>query len=432
MKEKERFSKLSQSMLEQMRNVPAALADNAALLMGKTVAQLRASVTKAQIGLGKLQNLPMASVTIAEQGLDTGYASPSDVRTHLDTRLRGFTGEAGDSFFLNDNGFSSFLPGRFYEQLALVTTQTELDTMLTTEEKMANVFYNWKRISRGHWQDPVIRTAARYSDNVLQEEIDGFSYDPATDKIKNSIDTRSLVGFIAPHAYENYVLDVVLRSDSTWQNDPIGLVLAYATDQDGTTHTLTAMRNPAIRDHGGAINVVVDFNTFAPVVIRTQKAGLLWADGQPATGPMLPPPPESWSVKPWSLATNGCRLRVTRVSDAFTVETTQYDGVEFVEEAKFTFTLNDNPALTRFKGPQRYGYAAVSQDNVIWDVIQRPGARQPIIDLRDRTVRQWDGSNWVVNNTAWGELIKPNRFFHNTTTNRLFYAENETTVIPIL
>lgn len=437
MKEKERFSKLSESMLEQMRNAPVALAQNAALLMGKTVAQLRASVTKVQIGLGKLQNLPMASRAAAEQGLDTGYATPADVKTHVDVRLRGFTGDAGDSFFLNENGFSSFIPGRFYEQLALVTTQAELDTMLTVEEKMADVFHNWKKISRGNWKATTPElTALGFSDTAIQAELDAFVYDEATGKIKNPADTLSFVGFISPFGFDNFVLDVVLRSDSTWQNDPMGLIVGYVTDPDGTTHTLSVMFNPwGPNIYGGAkgvVNVYVDYNTIGKVMIREQRQYLHWVDGTDATGVMNPSTPGPFAVKPWVLATNGVRLRITRTGDTFKVETTEYDSTVFVDAATFTIDLNSHPSLARFKGPQRYGYAAISQDNAIWDVLQRPGARQAIVDLRDRSVREWDGTKWVVTTDGWSRLIKPNRFYHNTTTKRLFYAENETTVIPVL
>lgn len=429
----ESLERLASTMREQMASSQAYLADNAKLFMGMAIAQLRDTVTKSKLGLDKLRNLPPATITVAQQGLDTGYATPADVKAHVDFRLKGFAGEAGDSFFLNDNGFSNFIPGKFYEQLAVVTTTAELNLMLTAEEKMSDVFYNWKKISRGSCKNATVRNEAQYSDVAIQSEIDGFKYDAATDKITNALDSASLVGFVAPNAYENYVLDVVLRSTSSWQNDPLGLVLAYATDPDGTTHTLTVMRNPwPAYWTDKAVSVAVDYNTHAPVKIAGTSNGLFWADGQPATGPMLPAPPQPYAVKPWAQAPNGCRLRVTRAGDVFTVETTQYDGIEFVQEAKFTFTLNDHASLARFKGPQRYGYAAISQDNAIWDVIQRPGARQPIVDLRDRSIREWDGTQWVLNNAAWSRLLRPNRFFHNTKTNRLFYADNETTVIPIL
>lgn len=433
--EQKSLEKLAQTMREKMTSSQAYLAENATLFMGKTIAQLRAGVTKAQVGLGKLQNLPMATLTAVQQGLATGYSSTTDVLTHANFRLKGFTGEAGDSFFLNDNGFSSFIPGKFYEQLAFVTTQAELDQMLNVTEKMADVYDSWKRISRGNWRATTAElTALGFTDSAVQGDLNGFSYNAATDTIRNPVDTVSFVGFICPNAYEDYVLDITLKADSTSQNDPLGVIVGYVQDADGTTHTLSVMRhfNPNYSGGVHAVCVFLDYNTIGGTLIAYQDEHLHWVDGTPATGPMNPPPPSAWAVKPWAQAPNGCRLRVTRAGDLFTVETTEYDSTVFVDAAKFTFSIANNPQLARFKGPQRYGYAAISQDNAIWNVNSRPGARQAIVDLRDRTIREWNGSAWVVNNSAWSQLIKPNRFYHNTTTNRLFYAENETTVIPVL
>lgn len=435
MKEIGSMSRLADAMRAQLEAVPASVADSARLFAGKTIAQWRATITKAQIGLANLQNLPMATPAQVTSGSDQGYASVLDVRTHADARLANFFGEADDCFFLNEPGFSNFGAGRFYEQLAFVTTQAELDTMLNVEEKMADVFNSWKKISRGNWRLAGADLAALgYSDNAIQSDLDAFTYDPATDKIKNPADTASFVGFISPFGFDNYVLDVVLRSDSTWQNDPLGLIVGYVVDPDGTTHTLSVMRNPWPCYAGAteAVTVFVDYNTAGAIKTKGSNTGLLWVDGMPATGPMNPPPPQPYGVKPWAQAPNGCRLRITRAGDLFTVETTQYDGTALVDAAKFTFTLNDHAALARFKGPQRYGYGAISQDNAIWDVIQRPGARQAIVDLRDKSVREWNGSAWVVSVDGWERFVKPNRFYHNTTTKRLFYAENETTVIPVL
>lgn len=426
------------AIVKRIGDIPAYLADNAVLFAGKTIDQLRRAVTPAQVGLGNISNFPMNNLTQAQQGVDDNvYTNPSGVKEHVDYQLRNFKGEVGDCFFLNDNGFSNFLPGKFYNQLSIVTSDAELNQMLSTEEKMSDVFYSWKKISRGKWNASAAELEALgYSDNAIQEDLDAFTYDAATDKIKNPRDTLSFVGFISPNAYEDYVLDVVLKSDSNWQNDPMGLIVGYCADANGNTHTLSVMFNPwGPGIYGGASGVVtvyVDYNTAFKVPIHAQRANLHWVDGTPATGNMNPPPPNHYGVKPWNLATNGARLRITRTKDVFKVEMTEYDSTVFVDAASFTFDLNQHPSLAQFKGPQRYGYAAISQDLAIWNVITRPGARQPIIDLRDRSVRQWDGSKWVVSNDGWGDLIKPNRFYHNTTTKRLYYAENETSIVQLL
>jgi len=428
------YNLLGEQIGKQLGDIPPLSSTNSQTLEGNTPEAIRAGVTKAQVGLGSVQNYPTAASAAAIAGADNAsFDTLSGANARIVNDLSRLTGSAGDMFFLTDALFSSLVSGASLNFLSVIATDAELTTMLNTQEKMADVFNSWKKISRGNWADGTATQAAGYSDASVQTELDAFTYDAATDKIKNPSDTHSLVGFISPNSYDNYVIDVILRSDSTWQNDPLGLIVAYTQDADGTTHTLSVMRNlwyPSYATYG-AVDVMVDYNTIGATFIKTQRANLLWVDGSDAAGAMNPTS-SPWAIKPWVQATNGCRLKVTRAGDTFTVETGNYDVVGFVDAAKFTFTLNDHASLARFKGPQRYGYAAISQDNAIWDVQTRPGARQAIVDIRDKSVREWDGTQWAVKTSGWATYIKPNRFYYNRTTNRLFYADNETTLLPIL
>lgn len=429
------LTRLSEAIKEAVRVTPSNKADSTVTVGGKTETEVRQTATPASVGLGSIQNFPPPNLQEAQAGVATNrYSNTSGVDEYSKAATTHLKGSDGDCFFLNDVTLAGFLPARSMGFLSVVTTQAELDTMLSVEEKMSDVFNSWKKISRGSWNNDPPKDQLGFSDTAIQAELDAFVYDAATDKIKNPADTRSFVGFISPSKFDDYVLDVVLRSDSIWQNDPLGLIVGYVRDPDGTTHTLSIMRNPWPCYSGAteAVTVFIDYNTIGEIKIVGHNVGLLWVDGTPATGPMRPPPPEPYAVKPWVQATNGCRLRVTRKGDDFTVETTQYDGVDFVEAAKFSFSLNGRPELSRFKGPQRYGYAAISQDNAIWDVKSRPGARQAIVDIRDKTVREWDGTQWVLKSDAWSQYVEPNRFYYNRTTKRLYYAENETTLLPIL
>ena len=418
----------------QSKQIPPVQAGDSSTLAGMTVDEVRTSVTPASLGLGSVVNNPMATVAEAVAGTaNNRFLSTSVANQQVLAGMSQIRGDEGDMLFLDDTSFASLIPGKALSFLSVVTTDTELQTMLNTQEKMADVFNSWKKISRGDWSSLSNRAAVGFSDSADAGELNAFTYDADTDKIKNPRDTYSLVGFICPVAYDNYVLDVILRSDSTWQNDPMGLIVGYALDANGNTHTLSIMRNLWYPSYGtyGAVDVMVDYNTVGVTFIKTQRAGLKWVDGSDAAGAMTNTN-APWSIKPWSQAPNGCRLKVTRAGDTFTVETTQYDETTFVDAAKFSFTLNDHSALAQFKGPQRYGYAAISQDNAIWDVQTRPGARQAVIDIRDKSIREWDGTAWVVNTGGWGNYIKPNRFYYNRTTKRLFYAENSSSLIPIL
>lgn len=427
------YNRLAQQIRAAAGRVKAAKTQNADRVAGYNVAGLRALVTRSSIGLDQVPNVGYSPLN------NNGADDDTDATTLVinERVYRSFKkpysvlhGTDGQFLWLDGIDWSSLVPSNSLKFTSVVTTEAELQTLLSTEEKMSDVFNSWKRISRGDWTGA---TSPGLSDTAFQTELDAFTYNATTGLIENPSDTKSLVGFICPNGYENYVLDVVLKSNSTWQNDPLGLIVGYVQDSDGTTHTLSIMRNlwyPSYATYG-AVDVVVDYNTPAQTLIKTQRAGLKWVDGTDAAGAMNPTS-SPWAVKPWNQAPNGCRLKITRAGDTFTVETTNYDETAFVAAAKFSFTLNDHASLARFKGPCRYGYAAISQDYAIWDVKSRPGARQSIVDIRDHSVREWNGTAWVVIANGWDSTIEPNKFYYNRTTKRLFYAENETTLLSIL
>ena len=431
------LARLGAVIKEAVRTTPSSEAGTTTTVGGKTETEVRQTATPASVGLSEIRNFSPPTLAEAIAGTaEDKYSNTSGVDEYIKASTAHLKGNDGDCFFLNDVTLAGLIPARSMGFLSVITTQAELDTMLSVEEKMGDVFNSWKKISRGKWNStPEELKAFGLSDNAIPAELAAFTYDAATDKIKNPMDTLSLVGFVSPNAFQDYVLDVVLKSDSVWQNDPMGLILGYTQDPDGRTHTLTAMFNPwGPGIYGGAdavVTIMVDYNTSEPVRIHSQREHLHWVDGQPATGNMLPTE-HPYGVKPWVQATNGARLRITRAGDVFTVEMTEYDSTVFVDAAKFSFNLDSHPALARFKGPQRYGYAAISQDLANWNVITRPGARQAIVDIRDKTVREWDGTKWVLKSDAWSQYIEPNRFYYNRTTKRLYYAENETTLLPIL
>jgi hypothetical protein len=339
----------------------------------------------------------------------------------------------------NHDGVFSFKNGPLVIPANVVNNATDLGYSKTTLQSNQYVFNTWQKTSRGNWRnDSPTQAEVGFSDNAIPSDIAGFSYDTANDVIKNSVDTKSMVGFVSPEGYDDYVLDVTLKSTSTWQNDPLGLLLGYVRDPDGTTHTLTVFRSVWDNYSGldSAMQVAVDYNTIGGTVIAEQNEGLLWVDGTPATGPA--PTTESLggtaphAFKPWAQAPNGIQLRVTRTGDTFTIETSNYDVPGLVPEATLTFSLNDHPALARFKGPSPYGYVAISQDNAIWEANQRPGNAQTVYDLRDGTQHIWDGNNWSIVSGSIDDLMLPGRMCFSPTTGKVFYRDHNGNVHQLL
>ena len=234
------------------------------------------------------------------------------------------------------------------------------------------------------------------------------------------VDSKSLVATVSKGAYSDYWLDARVYTKSA-QNDPVGLVIGYATDPDGTTHTLTIIRNfynvPSA-DAPFALCVQVDAYTTDAVTIQGTN------DGQ-TTWPTA-------TSKPGKDTPLGQRIRVGRSGDYIQIESTDWGGAEFVPESKMILQLDSHPALARFRTPSPYGFVCISQDQAFWEVHKCPPDRLPIVDTRLSKLQEWDGMNWRINPVGASAVVLPNRFYYNESTKKLFYAETDDLLLNIL
>ena len=306
-------------------------------------------------------------------------------------------------------GFCSFSQDQVYwsgrvdhPKLATPFWLSDVHAMYGTEGKMSDaaeaggvwvedktdlkdVFDNWYRFSRGDAHNAANCTAVGYSDNAIPADM-AFYYNEADNTIGNDVDTKSLVGFISPEKYEEYILDTIITSKSNWQNDPVGLVIAHTVDPDGTAHTLTVHRRlwhgyrAATRTEYPAapFTVELDHLTVGEKWIKRVYNGLDYAGSVPTEGNGIVPGEFPYSVKPWGQVPLGIRLRVQRSGDLIEVATSMYGSNELHMASVVTIDLNSDPALARFKGPKSYGFCSHSNDKTSWRATLRPGGwRRP-------------------------------------------------------
>lgn len=426
------------------QTAPVNLTAETAKVGGETETNVRGKMQPSHVGLGALVNAAPATPAEVSARTPQVYATRKDAGQIWAEETGHVKGKPGDNFFVGpDKVITGLLPGASLEFVNVVTNDAELNEAKAAEESMKTVFQTWRRISKGNWKaTPEEKLALGYSDDAIPEDLAAFTYNESTGNIENPRDTYSMVGFLSNRPYSDYTLDVVLRSDSIWQNDPMGLLIGYARDAQGNTHTLTVMCHPYQGGYGypepspwpgfWPVSVVVDFNVPGQKTIKGSGKGLKWVTGSPGDQTMTGATGDVWAIKPWVQALNGWRLKITRVGDVFTIETSGYDVPTLTPAATFTLDLNEHPELAQFKGAQPYGYVAISQDMAIWDVKQRPGARQAIVDIRSNTLWQWDGTAWVANPGGGSMLILPNRFYYNSISRKLFYAETQDLLLNIL
>lgn len=309
----------------------------------------------------------------------------------------------------------------------IVDTDAEAQVHLGEEESFANVFNNWRRISH-------LRSLPQPAN---PGELDSWELDPETNNVKLTVNSGSLVGFISPDAHDHYTFEVTLSSDDTafagGDDDLIGVCLAF-TVVNGIEHTIVAMRTPGgAQTHpslGGSngrhraklLDVYADiFHGTRRRDLGSTNGGLMWGDGIVDDDRV---PEVDIQAGGWNAHPEGCRLRITRTGDHFKVETTNLGSDVYVPSATVEFTLNDDPTLAKFKGPQRYGYVAFSQARSTWVTHAKPAAQSQIIVLGSPTSYEWQGDGWVsgISTQQLIQNLDKSRFYYNRQTRKLYYA----------
>lgn len=279
-------------------------------------------------------------------------------------------------------------------ELKVANTDVQVDVLKGVDESFEQVFNEWTRISH----------LGRSAQPANANELNSWSYDPVADRILCTVNSTTLVGFIAPDSYDNFEFEVTLRSTNS-DDDSIGVCMAF-TEVGGVEHTLVAMRttggsqtHPNAAVDGGthrAKLLDVYYDIFHPdrrIDLGSTNGGLMWGDGVVNDARL---PSGDIGAGGWRSHPDGCRLKITRTGDIFTIETSDLGSTTYLESATVVVDLNDYPELAKFKGPQRYGYVCYSQNQSTWETHKRPLTLQPIFDLRTNDLWTYVGNDWVL------------------------------------
>lgn len=247
------------------------------------------------------------------------------------------------------------IEGKTKEQLGYGLVENKEPRYELKDVGFAEVFNNWHRFSHGanNWAQP--SNAA---------ELNAWTYDPGTDRIKCTVNSATNIGFISDIAVGDFVFDVEVGVDATSpdaDNDAITLVIAFKSI-NGKEQTITIVRAASIEPHVKTptlLSVAYDY------CLPDQK---------------LIASVETNEVKgtPWKGRFS--RIVITRTGDKFDIKATNIEArswasatdADFVH--KMSFTLNDMPELAMFKGENRFGYGAVSQTTATYKTYVRPDA----------------------------------------------------------
>ena len=196
---------------------------------------------------------------------------------------------------------------------------------------------------------------------IKYRESSAWTYDNTTNELKSLLNTSGYCGFYSDGTYENYILDVIVRSTDA-DNDRLAIVCAAVRDSNGKLHTLSFGK-----DQQGVLKLGLIYNWFVSTnVLLDRSANTVWQSGN------------------WSAYSGGIRMFVERKDNIFSFTVTkpsatlnywlgrtwtQIGAAGEIDDA-FSFDIDSNPAAAAiFNQPCSFGFAAQSQKDAFFNVL---------------------------------------------------------------
>jgi hypothetical protein len=244
-------------------------------------------------------------------------------------------------------------------------------------------------------------------------EAAGWVWDAAKQAAVMPLNTGGWVGFVSPDLVDNYVLDVVIKSDNA-DDDNNGLILAF--------NRVASVNNRLIinAQRGGGLNPTfshgVYVNTTLPAIAQSDFAG----HQAPNAG-------DGWSGR-------FTRIRVTRTGDNFKVECSPWNSMLFDPAGTFTFTLNDRPDLAQFKGRKAYGLINQSQSQTYFTTLSFKGGQlyDIVVDASSNKVYRYSNGAWsLLTGLDVRDVFSAPRTLVNSETDASFKVNLDGSITPL-
>lgn len=259
-------------------------------------------------------------------------------------------------------------------KIRMATDDTTLSQAKGASQSFAEVFNTWYRFSHDN--------SGVYP--AVPAETQTWTYDEATNSIRNTTNSATMIGLVGYDNFTDYDFDVTVSSNDPGNDDDfIGIVLGFAI-KDGIEHTLLLVAqgykqsDPA--GHG-FYRLMYNYNQPGGALLRTFAF----------TAPSF-----TWPEYP-----QGVRLRCVRAGNILTISTSEpmLNGAPNTLVHTFTFDLTSDARCAPFVGGARVGYCAMSQAYSTWSVLVRPETKFDIVDTRNKDL-------WRYSSNAWGIVGK--------------------------
>lgn len=321
---------------------------------------------------------------------------------------------------LENNGGRT-LVGRF------VGSQAEQDATMNAAPDQQTVFNSWYRFSHDS-------TGVQPANSG---ELSAWAYDSASGSIYNTTNSVTFIGVVSDQKYDEYILDVKIRSTST-DDDQIGVLLAWYKDPTtGKEYTLSVQRSPG----GGAWLYAVVYDAYQNTsggmkVIADGAASVKWGNGgagnlsAAAAGYTTNDNVNGWGGQATKYSNDGhIRIYAKRTGDIITVQTSDWaDADTLIPSSLLTIDLTSDPVLAKFRGPANYGFVADSQQNSYWTVTQFTNPQDVIYNLLTGTVYENVNGVWSETTAESVADLGTNVLLVNPDTNKVFFMKDPSNI----
>lgn len=308
-----------------------------------------------------------------------------------------------------------------------VSSQAEQDATMNAAPDQQTVFNSWYRFSHDS-------TGVQPANSA---ELSAWEYNSTTGAIDNTTNSVTFIGVVSQESYDEYILDVDIRSTNT-DDDVIGLLLAWYKDPTtGKESTLSVVRSPG----GGSWLYAVVYNAFQGVAgnmktLNDSSAAVKWGNGQPgslsatAAGYVTNTTTTGWSGQATLYSTDGhTRLYAKRAGDIITVQTSDFSDPDTLLPASLiTIDLTSDPLLAKFRGPTPYGFVADSQQNSYWSVSSFTNPQDVIYNLLTGNVYENVNGVWQLTTTETVAGLGEDVLLVNPDTNKVFFMKDPTNI----
>lgn len=357
---------------------------------------ITALATKLELVLARIHTAIAAKLDAADQAADSLLLegkSAAEVRADvISNELVAINGRTGELPFFTQDGVPMALgSAELLTQLRMANDDTIITNLKNASVPFSEIFNKWKRISHG-------------SDGVFPSrpaELEGWSYNAATDSISSTINSVSMIGIISLDRFDSYEFETIMSS-TAGDDDGIGMCLAFKKVGD-KEHTLTVFLSTGGMDATGKV-----VNGQTPKFLVIVNAGQTAEQGLNVLASIeLGTAASGFNG---ALYAAGIRVLAKRSpTGLIEITCTKADGSAWPNPVSWS-----GPLPEIFQGKCSIGYVSLSQPASTWQNIKLPTSKDDIVDMRDLTVWRYLNNNWVNAGKANDAgVLTPGRLYKN-------------------